>query len=222
MGALDDLQLSVSGRALDAGVSTEGFTQVLLARGCREVIAVDVGSVNWAAELRADPGVPLHERTNLRDLHLDWVEGVAVDLAVADVSFISLRLLVGRLVSVTQDDGGVLLLIKPQFEVGRELVGKGGSSARRRTNSGPSRGVISAAAEYWHGVGAIPSRLPEASGNREFYLLLRRTESAPELDLTALVEPSPSAASGASKSNTEYAVAGDRGLSTEEWPAKRR
>ena len=72
------------------------------------------------------PRVRLRERTNLRDLRLDDVEGVAVDLVVADVSFISLRLLVGPLVSVTRDDGWLLLLVKPQFEVGRELLGKGG------------------------------------------------------------------------------------------------
>src|SRR5215211_8197618 len=125
-GALDDLQLSVAGRALDAGASTGGFTQVLLARGCREVIAVDVGSNQLAPVLRADPRVRLQERVNLRNLRLEHVGGVPVDLVVADVSFISLRLLVGPLVSVTRDDGWVLLLVKPQFEVGRELLGKGG------------------------------------------------------------------------------------------------
>jgi 23S rRNA (cytidine1920-2'-O)/16S rRNA (cytidine1409-2'-O)-methyltransferase len=189
IGALDDLQLRVAGRALDAGASTGGFTQVLLARGCREVIAVDVGSGQLAPELRADPRVRLHERTNLRDLHLDDVGGVAVDLAVADVSFISLRLLVGPLVSVTQDDGWVLLLVKPQFEVGRELLGKGGVVRVPADQLRAISGVINAAAEYgWRAVGAVPSRLPGASGNREFFVLLRRTESAPDLDLTELVQ----------------------------------
>jgi 23S rRNA (cytidine1920-2'-O)/16S rRNA (cytidine1409-2'-O)-methyltransferase len=188
IAALDDLQLGVAGRALDAGASTGGFTQVLLARGCNEVIAVDVGSGQLAAGLRADPRVRLRERTNLRDLRLEHVGGIAVDLVVADVSFISLKLLVGPLVSVTRDDGLVLLLVKPQFEVGRELLGKGGVVRAPADQLQAISGVIKAGGEYsWHGVKAVPSRLPGASGNREFFVLLRRTESAPDLDLTALV-----------------------------------
>jgi 23S rRNA (cytidine1920-2'-O)/16S rRNA (cytidine1409-2'-O)-methyltransferase len=189
IGALDDLQLSVTGRALDAGASTGGFTQVLLARGCQEVFAVDVGSDQLAPALRADPRVRLRERTNLRDLTLADVEGVAVDMVVADVSFISLKLLLGPLVSVTRDDGWLLLLIKPQFEVGRDLLGKGGVVRAPAHQILAVSGVIKAAAEYgWHAVAAVPSRLPGASGNREFFVLLRRTESPPQLDLTALVK----------------------------------
>jgi 23S rRNA (cytidine1920-2'-O)/16S rRNA (cytidine1409-2'-O)-methyltransferase len=189
IGALDELELSVAGRALDAGASTGGFTQVLLARGCEEVFAVDVGSDQLAPALRADPRVRLRERTNLRDLRLDDVGGVAVDLVVADVSFISLRLLLGPLVSVTRDDGCLLLLVKPQFEVGRELLGKGGVVRAPGHQVQAISSVINAAGEYgWHAVAAVPSRLPGASGNREFFVLLRRTESPPHLDLTALVE----------------------------------
>ena len=114
-GALDDLKLTVAGRALDAGASTGGFTQVLLERGCQEVFAVDVGSGQLASVLRADPRVRLHERSNLRDLQLDHVGGAAVDVVVADVSFISLTLLIGQLVSVKKDDGWLLLIVKPQF-----------------------------------------------------------------------------------------------------------
>jgi 23S rRNA (cytidine1920-2'-O)/16S rRNA (cytidine1409-2'-O)-methyltransferase len=189
IGALDDLQLSVAGRALDAGASTGGFTQVLLARGCREVIAVDVGSDQLAPMLRADPRVRHHERLNLRDLRLEHVGGVPVDLAVADVSFISLRLLVGPLISVTRDEGWVLLLVKPQFEVGRELLGKGGVVRTPAHQLQAISNVIDAAGEYgWRGVAAVPSRLLGASGNREFFVLLRRTESAPDLDLNTLVQ----------------------------------
>jgi 23S rRNA (cytidine1920-2'-O)/16S rRNA (cytidine1409-2'-O)-methyltransferase len=101
IGALDDLKLSVAGRALDAGASTGGFTEVLLARGCREVFAVDVGSNQLAPALRADARVRVLERTNLRDLRLDDVGGFPVDLVVADVSFISLRLLIGPLTEMT-------------------------------------------------------------------------------------------------------------------------
>jgi 23S rRNA (cytidine1920-2'-O)/16S rRNA (cytidine1409-2'-O)-methyltransferase len=189
IAALDDLQLSVAGRALDAGASTGGFTQVLLARGCQEVIAVDVGSNQLAPVLRADPRVRLQERVNLRDLRLEHVGGVPVDLVVADVSFISLRLLVGPLVSVTRNDGWVLLLVKPQFEVGRELLGKGGVVRTPEHQLQSISSVIDAAGEYgWSGVAAVASRLLGASGNREFFVLLRRTESAPDLDLTALVQ----------------------------------
>jgi 23S rRNA (cytidine1920-2'-O)/16S rRNA (cytidine1409-2'-O)-methyltransferase len=189
IGALDELELSVAGRALDAGASTGGFTQVLLARGCEEVFAVDVGSDQLAPALRADPRVRLRERTNLRDLRLDDVGGVAVDLVVADVSFISLRLLLGPLVSVTRDDGWLLLLVKPQFEVGRELLGKGGVVRAPGHQVQAISSVINTAGEYgWHAVAAVPSRLPGASGNREFFVLLRRTESPPHIDLTALVK----------------------------------
>jgi 23S rRNA (cytidine1920-2'-O)/16S rRNA (cytidine1409-2'-O)-methyltransferase len=189
IGALDDLQLSVAGRALDAGVSTGGFTQVLLERGCQEVIAIDVGRGQLAPVLGVDPRVRHHEGINLRDLRIDHVGGVQVDLAVADVSFISLRLLVGPLVSVTRDGGSVLLLVKPQFEVGRELLGKGGvvRSPAHRVQAISS--VIEAAGEYgWRAKGAVPSRLPGASGNREFFVLLRRTESPADLDLITLVQ----------------------------------
>jgi 23S rRNA (cytidine1920-2'-O)/16S rRNA (cytidine1409-2'-O)-methyltransferase len=189
IGALDDLQLSVAGRALDAGASTGGFTQVLLERGCQEVIAVDVGSDQLAPVLRVDRRVRLHEQINLRDLRLEHVGGVPVDQLVADVSFISLRLLVGPLVSVTRDDGWVLLLVKPQFEVGRELLGKGGVVRTRAHQLQAISSVIDAAGGYgWHGVDAVPSRLPGASGNREFFVLLRRTEFPTDLDLNALVE----------------------------------
>lgn len=188
IGALDDLELSVAGRALDAGASTGGFTEVLLARGCQEVFAVDVGSDQLALALRADPRVRVRERTNLRDLRLDDVGGFPVDLVVGDVSFISLTLLVGPLVSVTREDGWLLLLIKPQFEVGREHLSRGGVVREPADHARAISSVITAAAEHgWHAAAAVPSRLPGASGNREFFVLLRRTDSVPDLDLTAIV-----------------------------------
>ncbi len=126
VGALDDLGLVVGGRALDAGASTGGFTQVLLERGCREVVAVDVGTDQLAPSLRADPRVRVHEQTNLRDLSLDHVARQPVDLSVADVSFISLTLLIAPLAAVTDPAGTMLVMVKPQFEVGRSRLGKGG------------------------------------------------------------------------------------------------
>jgi 23S rRNA (cytidine1920-2'-O)/16S rRNA (cytidine1409-2'-O)-methyltransferase len=189
IGALDDLHLSVGGRALDAGASAGGFTQVLLERGCQEVIAVDVGSGQLASVLRDDPRVRLQQRTNLRDLRIHHVGGIPVDLVVADVSFISLTLLVGPLISVTRAGGWLLLLVKPQFEVGRELLGKDGVVRTPAHRVQAISGVIKAAGNYgWHCVAAVPSRLPGVSGNREFFVLLRRSESAPDLDLNALVE----------------------------------
>jgi 23S rRNA (cytidine1920-2'-O)/16S rRNA (cytidine1409-2'-O)-methyltransferase len=188
IGALDDLVLGVAGRAIDAGASTGGFTEVLLARGCREVFAVDVGSNQLAPALRADPRVRVLERTNVRDLRFDDVGGFPVDLVVADVSFISLKLLMAPLISVTRDDGWLLLLVKPQFEVGRELLGKGGVVRDPADHVRAISGVVNAADQYgWQGVAAVPSRLPGASGNREFFVLLRRTESVPDLDLAAVV-----------------------------------
>uniref|UniRef100_UPI000DF82E61 SAM-dependent methyltransferase n=1 Tax=Desertihabitans aurantiacus TaxID=2282477 RepID=UPI000DF82E61 len=105
LGALDDLALQPTGRALDAGASTGGFTQVLLHHGCRPVYAVDVGHGQLAEPLRHDPRVVVHERLNLRELTLAHLDDEPVDLVVADVSFISLTLLVERLLSVTRPDG---------------------------------------------------------------------------------------------------------------------
>jgi 23S rRNA (cytidine1920-2'-O)/16S rRNA (cytidine1409-2'-O)-methyltransferase len=189
--ALDAFDVPVEGRlALDLGASTGGFTQVLLERGCDQVIAVDVGSDQLTASLRSDPRVQVHERTNLRDLGLHHVGGVPVDLVVADVSFISLTLLIGPLVGVAKDDGWLLLLIKPQFEVGRELLGKDGVVRTPAHQMQAIDNVISSADEHdWHCVTATPSRLPGVAGNREFFILLRRTKFAADLDLAALVQP---------------------------------
>ena len=126
LGALDDLDLRVVGRALDAGASTGGFTQVLLERGCTEVIAIDVGTGQLATSLRHDKRVRVWERTNLRDLDLRHVDSEPVDLIVADVSFISLLMILDPLISVLRPDGRLLLMIKPQFEVGRAALGRAG------------------------------------------------------------------------------------------------
>ena len=142
LGALDDLGLSVAGRALDAGASTGGFTQVLLERGCRTVYAVDVGTGQLHDSLRRDPRVRVREQTNVRGLTLEQLDGDPVDLAVADLSFISLRLVIEPLVSVTRADGRLLLLIKPQFEVGRERLERrrGGPVGRAASDRGRCSG----------------------------------------------------------------------------------
>lgn len=190
LGALDDLAVDVGGRALDAGASTGGFTQVLLERGCDPVYAVDVGHDQLAPLVREDPRVVVHEGTNLRDLTLDHVGGEPVDLVVADVSFISLTLLLAPLVSVTAPAGRLLVMVKPQFEVGRERLGKNGvvrSSALHRSSldqvlevaSGLGRSLLRAA----------PSRVPGSSGNVEYFLLLipSEHEHVDTVDLDAVV-----------------------------------
>lgn len=175
IGALDDLGLSVPERVLDAGSSTGGFTQVLLERGARRVYAIDVGHDQLHPQLRSDQRVTSHEGRNLRDLEPSWLDGRPVDLVVADVSFISLTLLLPRLTSVLSDEGRLLTMIKPQFEVGRERLGKGGvvrSEADRRAGV---RAVVDAAADLgWHSQAAVRSGLPGPAGNVEFFVCFAR------------------------------------------------
>ncbi len=122
--ALDAFSVAVEGRAcLDAGASTGGFTDVLLARGARIVYAVDVGRAQLIQRLRDDPRVVSMERTNLRELH-ELPE--AIQLATLDLSFISLRLVLGAVHDLLADGGRVVALVKPQFEAGREDVPRGG------------------------------------------------------------------------------------------------
>lgn len=175
-GALVDLDLRVTGRALDAGAAHGGFTQVLLERGCSEVIAVDVGWGQLADRLREEPRVVVWEHTNLRDLRLAHVGGRPVDLVVADVSFISLTLLVGALASVLKSDGAMLLMVKPQFEVGREHLGRGGVVREPERRRAAVRRVLEAAGAHgWFAERAVPSRALGSAGNQEYFVLLRNT-----------------------------------------------
>lgn len=175
LGALDDLAVCVPERALDAGASTGGFTQVLLSRGAHTVHAVDVGHGQLHQSLRGDPRVVQHEGLNLRDLTLDHLGGQPVDLVVADVSFISLTLLLAPLLGVLTPDGQALLMVKPQFEVGRERLGAGGVVRDRADHQRAVTGVVAAAAELdWTERARAVSQLPGPSGNVEFFVLLRR------------------------------------------------
>jgi 23S rRNA (cytidine1920-2'-O)/16S rRNA (cytidine1409-2'-O)-methyltransferase len=188
LGALDDLGLEVAGRALDAGASTGGFTQVLLERGCRRVYAVDVGTAQLAGALRNDPRVTVWEQTNLREVELRHVGGTPVDLVVADVSFISLVLLVERLGALTRSDGQLLLMVKPQFEVGRELLSKGGVV---RSPEHHRRAVTAVAVEArrhgWHLQQVVRSRLPGPAGNLEYFVLLAAQPAGVGPDLDAVI-----------------------------------
>jgi 23S rRNA (cytidine1920-2'-O)/16S rRNA (cytidine1409-2'-O)-methyltransferase len=123
--AIEAWAIPVGGRrALDAGASTGGFTDCLLQRGAREVVALDVGHGQLAWRLREDPRVVVLERTNLR--HVEELPGGPVGLAVADLSFISLLTVAPALARLTTSDAELILLVKPQFEAGRSRVGHGG------------------------------------------------------------------------------------------------
>jgi 23S rRNA (cytidine1920-2'-O)/16S rRNA (cytidine1409-2'-O)-methyltransferase len=182
LGALDDLDLSVPSRVLDAGASTGGFTQVLLERGCRQVIAVDVGHDQLHPTLATDPRVHNHQGANLRDLDLELVDGEPVELVVADVSFISLTMLLERLIGVLAPGGRLLTMIKPQFEVGRERLGKGGvvrTDALRREGV---RVVVDKAAQLgWRPSAATRSRVPGPAGNVEYFVLFGTQAGGPDV-----------------------------------------
>ncbi|GAA3247386.1 TlyA family RNA methyltransferase [Dactylosporangium siamense] len=174
-GALDAFEaLSVQGRrCLDAGASTGGFTDVLLRRGAARVAAVDVGYGQIAWSLRTDARVTVIERTNVRTLTPEQIDGPA-DLTVADLSFISLRLVLAALAACTAPDGDLVPMVKPQFEVGRERVGEGGVVRDPALRAEAVLDVAAAAAQLGLGVaGVTVSPLPGPSGNVEFFLWLR-------------------------------------------------
>lgn len=183
-GALADFEaagLTVSGRrCLDAGASTGGFTDVLLKAGVAQVAAVDVGYGQLAWPLRTDPRVRVIERQNVRELTPDLIGG-PVQLTVADLSFISLRLVLAALVACTEPDGDLVPMVKPQFEVGRERVGPGGVVRDPQVRADAVLSVAATAAELGLGVaGVTVSQLPGPAGNVEFFLWLRR--GAPAVD----------------------------------------
>ena len=176
-GALDAFAsqgLTVDGRrCLDAGASTGGFTDVLLRRGAREVVAVDVGYGQLVWVLQNDPRVQVVDRTNVRDLTPDLVGG-PVDLVVGDLSFISLRLVLPALLGVTSPDGDLALMVKPQFEVGKDRLGRGGVVRDLDHRTDAVVGIAEAAARLGWGARAVTtSPLPGPSGNVEFFLWLR-------------------------------------------------
>lgn len=180
LGALDASGITVPDRVLDAGASTGGFTQVLFSRGAGEVYAVDVGHNQLAGQLRDDPRVHVREGLNLRDLTLAHLDGRPVDLVVADVSFISMRLLLRPLFATLTVAGRALLMIKPQFEVGRERLGAGGvvrSAADRRE---AIEAVIADAAELgWAARWRSDSTLPGPAGNVEHFVCFERSRGNP-------------------------------------------
>jgi len=195
-GALADFAeqgLSVSGRrCLDAGASTGGFTDVLLRAGAAEVVAVDVGYGQLAWSLRQDPRVRVHDRTNIRDVTPALVGG-PVDLVVGDLSFISLELVLDALLGVTEPNGDLALMVKPQFEVGKDRLGRGGVVREPALRVEAVEKIVAAADRRgWGAVAGTVSSLPGPAGNVEFFVWLRRGERAlaPEA-VEALVARSP-------------------------------
>ena len=195
-GALDAFAtdgLTASGRdALDAGASTGGFTDVLLRRGARHVVAVDVGYGQLVWALQNDARVTVLDRQNVRDLVPDLLP-YRPELVVGDLSFISLRLVLPALRAVATQEADLVLMVKPQFEVGRERLGSGGVVRDPALRAWAVTSVAEAATPLRLGVrGVVASPLPGPSGNVEYFLWLR--EGAPPLDaghLAAAVEEGP-------------------------------
>lgn len=188
--ALERLGVDVAGSAaIDVGASTGGFTDVLLRRGARSVIAVDVGYGQLAWALREDPRVHVLDRTNARALEpamLPWVP----DLVVMDVSFISSGLVWPAVARCLAPAYRALVMVKPQFEVGRDNVGSGGvvrdPALRRDAVTGVARAV---AASGGHVAGACDSGTPGPKGNREVFLLVHGPGRAdPGIDVDAVID----------------------------------
>lgn len=197
--------LAVTGRrCLDAGASTGGFTDVLLRAGAAEVVAVDVGYGQLAWPLRTDGRVRVFERTNVRTLTPEAIGG-PVDLTVADLSFISLRLVLPALAACTGPDGDLALMVKPQFEVGKERVGAGGVVRDPALRAEAVLDVAAAAARLGLGLADVAaSPLPGPSGNVEFFVWLRRDAPAADPDrVRAVVAAGPQGAAATAATTEE-------------------
>ncbi|MFZ2527891.1 MAG: TlyA family RNA methyltransferase [Rhodococcus sp. (in: high G+C Gram-positive bacteria)] len=173
--------LHVAGRrCLDAGASTGGFTDVLLHKGAREVVAVDVGYGQLVWRLQSDDRVHVIDRTNVRNIDAEQIGGPA-ELVVADLSFISLKLVLPAFVRCVSPGADLLPMIKPQFEVGKDRVGSGGVV---RDPVLRTAAVLDVAREAQtlglRTLGAVASPLPGPSGNVEYFLWLRAGEPGPD------------------------------------------
>jgi 23S rRNA (cytidine1920-2'-O)/16S rRNA (cytidine1409-2'-O)-methyltransferase len=173
-GALQSLELNPAGLVcLDVGASTGGFTDCLLQNGAARVYAVDVGYGQLAWKLRQDPCVTVIERTNIRHMPVETI-AEPVDLSTIDVSFISLKIVVPAVAAFLKNGARILALIKPQFEVGKDRVGKGGVVRDASLHTG----VIQSLSAFFVELGflyetVIPSPILGPKGNREFFILLQ-------------------------------------------------
>lgn len=173
---LDDLELDPSGmQCLDIGASTGGFTDCLLQHGATHVVAIDVGHSQIHSSLRLDPRVEVRERVNARHLTPGDFDTV-FDLVVADVSFISLELILPA-IQACAPAAELLLLVKPQFEVGREQVGKGGVVRDDALREAAANRVVEAACTLGRRLkGRAESRVPGPKGNREIFVWISAEE----------------------------------------------
>ena len=175
-GAIGHFSLDVAGRqALDAGASTGGFTDCLLAHGAAHVVAVDVGHGQLLERLRRDPRVEVVERANVRYLGPADLGGRRFDVVVADLSFISLMMVASALLSLAKPAADLVVLVKPQFEAGRAVVSKGKGVVRDPKVWASVLCDVAGAFEAAGAavVGGMPSPLLGAEGNVEFFLHLR-------------------------------------------------
>jgi 23S rRNA (cytidine1920-2'-O)/16S rRNA (cytidine1409-2'-O)-methyltransferase len=174
LAALDHFGVDVRGRrALDVGASTGGFTDILLRHGAAHVVALDVGYGQLAERLRTDQRVTVVDRTNIR-----YVQAADLpyrpDLIVADTSFISLRLVIPSLIALAASNADIIALVKPQFEVGRGKVGKGGIVRDQALQAEAVKAVVDfAVANGLEAAGTIESSITGTSGNREFLAMFR-------------------------------------------------
>jgi 23S rRNA (cytidine1920-2'-O)/16S rRNA (cytidine1409-2'-O)-methyltransferase len=173
--ALEAFSLSPAGlTAADIGASTGGFTDCLIQRGAKTVAAIDVGSGQLASRLRSHPQVSVFESCNVRDIDVAEVDG-PFGLVVCDVSFISLVTIRSALVRLGSSDAHWILLVKPQFEVGKGQLGGGGIVRDRASHRGVLEKVINAYASLGVGsIGLTTSPIAGAKGNREYLVHLRR------------------------------------------------
>jgi 23S rRNA (cytidine1920-2'-O)/16S rRNA (cytidine1409-2'-O)-methyltransferase len=177
---------------LDAGASTGGFTDVLLKNGAKKVFAVDVGYGQLAWELQNDSRVKIFDRVNIRNLTLEQL-GEEVDLVVADLSFISLKLVIASLISVSKSDADYLLMVKPQFEVGKDKLGSGGVVREIALRKSAVLEVAQVAYDLGIGCsGVVASSLPGPAGNVEYFLWLKANAPAIlEVDLDRAISEGP-------------------------------
>jgi 23S rRNA (cytidine1920-2'-O)/16S rRNA (cytidine1409-2'-O)-methyltransferase len=173
--ALEHFQIDVRGKtALDIGASTGGFTDCMLQRGAEKIYAVDVGYGQLDWKLRNDPRVIVLERTNARFLTRDHVQEF-VDISVIDVSFISLTLILPNALDLLKPDGVIVALIKPQFELQRSDVGKGGIVRDARLHQKAQDKIVAFVNDLGHVIAGIaPAGIKGADGNQEFFACIRK------------------------------------------------
>jgi 23S rRNA (cytidine1920-2'-O)/16S rRNA (cytidine1409-2'-O)-methyltransferase len=186
-------EINIAGKiVLDAGASTGGFTDVLLKNGAAKVFAVDVGYGQLAWELQNDERVKIFDRVNIRNLTPEQL-GERVDLVVADLSFISLKLVIPALISVSKSDTDYLIMVKPQFEVGKDKLGSGGVVREIELRKLAVLEVAKVAYDLGVGcLGVVASPLPGPAGNVEYFLWLKANAPALiEVDLDHAISVGP-------------------------------